>query len=131
MSISCTFAFLSIAILTSTNANAQAIPAISPNRVSVVLEIAPVAKKNSESESLWHRPFTYRDNKIPPPLLVVNDKIVPYALLSGLNPQQIENIIILKGEEAIKQFGASGINGIIVITMKKRRWFHPKKSPLN
>lgn len=58
-----------------------------------------------------------------PPLYVVNGS--PFApgtggLLSGINPEDIESIRILRGADATL-YGIDGANGVIVITTKKAR----------
>ncbi|MET4073112.1 TonB-dependent receptor plug domain-containing protein [Hymenobacter sp. UYCo722] len=119
------------ALIISTEINAQAISPISAKQIQLLLATAPNTIGTSNSDSVRKRPFTYRDNRISQPLLVVEGKIVAYEALSGMNPQHIENIVVVKGEEAIKQFGAGGINGVIILTMKKQQALRHKKIPLN
>ena len=121
---------LCISLLTSLNVKAQAISPIQFRKASLLLDNTPEIKRHSESEANWHRPFTYRDNRIPEPLYVVNGKIIAYEELSKINPQSIDNIIVLKGKDATDRFGSNGANGAIMFTMKKWYWLAHKKSPL-
>lgn len=45
------------------------------------------------------------------------------SLLADLNPEEIENIEILKGPAAAASYGTSGSNGVVLITTKKGRLF--------
>lgn len=59
------------------------------------------------------------DKKIPENVLYyINDKFATYGEVSKLNPGQIKSISVLKGDEAIKKYGAAGANGVIEITLK-------------
>ncbi len=43
-------------------------------------------------------------------------------LLADLNPEDIENIEVLKGAAAASSYGANGANGVLLITTKPRRY---------
>lgn len=51
-------------------------------------------------------------------LFLVNGKEVSIDLYGALNPDSIERVEILKGEEAIKQYGEKGKYGVIIIQTK-------------
>ena len=110
---------LCISLLTSLNVKAQAISPIPFRKPSLLLVTTPEIKRHSDSEANWHRPFTYRENRVPEPLYVVNGKIIAAEGLSKINPQRIDNIIVLKGNDATDRFGSNGANGAIMFTMKK------------
>lgn len=52
------------------------------------------------------------------PLLVVNGKEVPHEVLQALDPNKIELVRVLKGEEAVGAYGEKGKNGVILVTLK-------------
>jgi TonB-linked SusC/RagA family outer membrane protein len=52
-------------------------------------------------------------------LIVLDGVPVPSNTLNYLNPNDIDNISILKGGQAATLFGSDGVNGAIVITTKK------------
>ena len=60
------------------------------------------------------------DEQEEPPLLIV-DGTASKTLhsIADFNTDEIESIKILKGEAAIKKYGAEGINGVIEIVTKK------------
>ena len=62
------------------------------------------------------------------PLIVVNGKIIgrmetndKESPLNKMNPDDIDSINVLKGENATKKYGADGENGVIEILLKKRK----------
>ena len=119
-----------IVLLTSLNVKAQAISLIPFRKASLQVDHTSVIERHSESEANWHRPFTYRNNRISEPLCVANGKIIAAEDLSKLNPHRIDNIIVLKGKDATDRFGSDGANGAIIVAMKKHFWFYHKKSLL-
>ena len=52
-------------------------------------------------------------------LIVLNNVIVPNALLGNINPEDIEDIQILNGAGAAALYGSEGSNGALIITTKK------------
>ncbi|MBF9220269.1 TonB-dependent receptor plug domain-containing protein [Hymenobacter ruricola] len=115
-----------VATVLSIKVHAQAIPAIQARRIESVPAIKPTVTGEAVSDSHSKQPFTFRDNRIPPPLFVidgkianVNDgKIMNIEGLNSINPQDIEHILIVKGDSAIVRYGQLGINGAVVITTK-------------
>lgn len=62
------------------------------------------------------------------PLIVIDGKIIgrmeaadKESPLNKLNPSDIDSINVLKGENATKKYGADGENGVIEVTLKKRK----------
>ena len=54
------------------------------------------------------------------PLFVIDGKIERNTdLIETINPDQIESINVLKGEVALKKYGAEGVSGVIEISTKK------------
>ena len=55
-----------------------------------------------------------------PPLIIINGKFQEdLKLLKDLDPETIESINIIKGDNAIKKFGEQGANGAIEIISRK------------
>ncbi|HEY9045951.1 MAG TPA: hypothetical protein VIN08_08645 [Ohtaekwangia sp.] len=55
----------------------------------------------------------------PQPLYVVNNVVeIPYDSLKKIDPDKIKFIQVLKDQEAIKQYGEKGRNGVVVIITK-------------
>ena len=52
-------------------------------------------------------------------LIVLDGVPVPSNTINYLNPNDIENISVMKGGQAATLFGSDGVNGAIVITTKK------------
>ena len=52
-------------------------------------------------------------------LLVVDGNILNIRFLASINPNDIEDINILKGSSASALYGSDGYNGVIIITTKK------------
>ncbi|ASZ11738.1 SusC/RagA family TonB-linked outer membrane protein [Chitinophaga pendula] len=58
-------------------------------------------------------------------LIVVDGVPVPSAVLSNLNPNDIENVNVLKGANAANLYGSEGVNGVLMITTKKGKTGRP------
>ncbi|TDG38033.1 SusC/RagA family TonB-linked outer membrane protein [Pedobacter changchengzhani] len=52
-------------------------------------------------------------------LVVVDNVIVPTAVLGNLNPEDIENVEVLNGAGAAALYGSDASNGAIIVTTKK------------
>jgi hypothetical protein len=53
------------------------------------------------------------------PLYIIDGKITNSKQLSKINPNDIKEMKVLKGNEAKLAYGEKGVNGVIVITLKK------------
>ncbi|MFL5381331.1 MAG: TonB-dependent receptor plug domain-containing protein [Longimicrobiaceae bacterium] len=54
------------------------------------------------------------------PLIVVDGRVLQdNREADRINPDQIERIDVLKGQAAVDRYGASGANGVILITLKR------------
>lgn len=53
------------------------------------------------------------------PLVIVDDKEVPFEQLGTIDPKTIDHIDVLKNKESIEKYGAKGKNGVVLITTKK------------
>lgn len=65
------------------------------------------------------------------PLLVVDNFPYPYEKINDINPNDVENITILKDAAAASIWGAQAGNGVIVITTKHGRANQPLRVELN
>lgn len=54
-----------------------------------------------------------------PPLYVIDGKIQKNVLLNQINPADILSVNVLKGSQAISQYGQEGKNGVVEIITKK------------
>jgi TonB-linked SusC/RagA family outer membrane protein len=52
-------------------------------------------------------------------LLVVDDIQLPISYLGTLNPDDVDNVTVLKGASASALYGSSASNGVIIVTTKK------------
>jgi len=53
------------------------------------------------------------------PLLVLDGSGVPLSFLNNLNPNDIEDITVLKGASSAALYGPEGVNGVILVTTKR------------
>jgi TonB-linked SusC/RagA family outer membrane protein len=53
------------------------------------------------------------------PLLIMDGNIVPYDLLSNINPEDIQSTNVLNGPAAVALYGSQASNGALVITTKR------------
>jgi TonB-linked SusC/RagA family outer membrane protein len=53
------------------------------------------------------------------PLLVVDGSPISLDFINTINPNDVENVNILKGANAAALYGPEGVNGVIVVTTKK------------
>lgn len=53
------------------------------------------------------------------PLLVVDGSPINLSFINSINPNDVENVNILKGANAAALYGPEGVNGVIVVTTKK------------
>jgi len=52
-------------------------------------------------------------------LLIVDGNVLPIRFLSSLNPEDVDNITVLKGASASVLYGTDASNGVIIVTTKK------------
>lgn len=60
------------------------------------------------------------------PLLVVDDIQLPISYLATINPDDVDNITVLKGGSASALYGSSASNGVIIVTTRKGRAGKPQ-----
>lgn len=71
----------------------------------IVVELKKKNKKNLKKE----------------PLYIVNGQKVSSDILETINPNMIESVNVLKGENAVKQYGEEAREGAIIVTLKKKQ----------
>ncbi|MHC8949865.1 TonB-dependent receptor plug domain-containing protein [Sphingobacterium hungaricum] len=59
------------------------------------------------------------------PLYIVDGKIMEYMDIQTINPEDIESLEILKDTTATALYGSRAVNGVIIITLKKKKKFFP------
>ncbi|RZK63592.1 MAG: SusC/RagA family TonB-linked outer membrane protein, partial [Pedobacter sp.] len=52
-------------------------------------------------------------------LIVVDGVPVPKDVLAALNPNDVEDVTVLKGANAASLYGSEGVNGVLIVTTKK------------
>ena len=89
------------------------------------MQTAQVVVTTTNSDSIRKRPFRYG----PPadwitnhlkPLYVIDGKLISNENLKKINPSDIENIEVIKGNQAAVLYGQKGINGVLIITTNKQ-----------
>lgn len=73
-------------------------------------------KNNSKTANIRFR--CGGNTTVYPPLYIIDGKIVSNISFSNFNPANISDLKVLKGDEALKLFGESGKNGVVLITTK-------------
>ncbi|WP_299099389.1 M56 family metallopeptidase [uncultured Winogradskyella sp.] len=81
-------------------------------------QITKEENKNLQTEQNKIDNIRLSNSQNPKPLIIVDGKEVHSDSLKKLNPDDIEGIIVLKDEKAIKTYGEKGKNGVIVISLK-------------
>src|SRR5690606_9904691 len=81
--------------------------------------------KNGGSINIRGQRFVYTAASHNSPLLIL-DGMIFYGELSEINPDDIEQIDILKDASAAAIYGAQSANGVIIITTKKGKQGKPK-----
>ena len=61
--------------------------------------------------------FTLSDDELP--LYLVDGKEMKPEDINKINPNDVQNVEILKEQDKIKPYGKKGKNGVVLITMKK------------
>ena len=54
------------------------------------------------------------------PLYIVNGTLMTESIAKSIDPDKIESVNVLKGDQAISKYGENGNNGAIEITLKER-----------
>ncbi|CEN34004.1 M56 family metallopeptidase [Capnocytophaga cynodegmi] len=54
----------------------------------------------------------------PKPTVIIDGKEIDFSELQQMNPDEIENITVLKDERAIELYGEKGKNGVIIVSKK-------------
>lgn len=91
-------------------------PAALPGRIAGI----NVEKKSDLDEVVTsgYGSVRIRGNKEAEPLYVVNGAVMSASDFAKLNPNSIKKIDVLKDAQATSIYGARGVNGVVVVTMK-------------
>ena len=92
----------------------------SPNGVIVITSKNTYDENLKDTGALNNSQFKLNKKKgenKPEPLIILDGKVVEKSKMNNLNPDEIEEIEVIKGEKAIKKYNAP--NGVIKITSKK------------
>lgn len=82
----------------------------------------PVPKDHSEKQLRIrgaHTSLRLREDQKP--LTVLDGRVITLEELQKTDPESIETLNILKDEKATALYGAKGINGVILVTTKKKK----------
>jgi TonB-dependent SusC/RagA subfamily outer membrane receptor len=85
--------------------------------------IVKVLAKDAKPAIIWMGKITSTAINNKPILYVVDNVPCSKKIYEELNPDNIENITVLKGQEATAIYGASASAGAIIITTKKKETF--------
>ncbi len=61
----------------------------------------------------------HSEGRVPDPICYIDGKEITYSKLKKIDPDTIDRINIVKGENAINKYGDKGKNGVIEIYLKK------------
>lgn len=75
---------------------------------------------DEDTEIIHERPSNLLSNSKNPPLYIVDGKETTREHMDAINETYIESVFVLKGEQATKQYGKKGENGVIIVTTKKK-----------
>jgi len=111
--------------------------------LNLVVVAMPVAKANTinlsyKTDKTW-KTFNVRntgtgitirgkENGLNP-MVILDSTEIEHSELQSILPEDIESMQIYRGDSAILQYGPSAVNGVIVITTKKKPTIQPKKAP--
>jgi len=65
--------------------------------------------------------FKNYNNDKTPPLVILDGEIKESSTIKDLDPKTIAEISVIKGSNAVAQYGKSGENGVLLITSKKQK----------
>lgn len=115
--LSLTLAFATgILLLGATTSYAQIAPQLSISKPEPLIKQPAVDSAPSTSLRISHSTPVASKNQ---PLYVVDGTPITEVQLKTLEPNQIEKIEVLKDSKATAVYGPSGLNGVVLITMKK------------
>jgi len=70
------------------------------------------ARKNRQGQAINYSPITGGVNE-PPSNDISN-------IVAQINPEDIESITVIRGQEGVTRYGSDAVNGVVIINMKKR-----------
>ncbi len=76
----------------------------------------PMLIKNSKSKLPTN---SMDESSSKEPLVIVDGKILPHDQLKTINPSDIDNINVIKGDSAVALYGAKAAHGAVIVSLKK------------
>lgn len=88
--------------------------------ITVVAQHTPdsISQQQSITNPICRKPSASNLKKLQP-LYVLNGTAIGHRKIKRIDPDKITSIKILKGKEAIEQYGEKGKNGVILLTLEK------------
>lgn len=77
-------------------------------------------KMNAPEETTEENTFTFKTSDKHPIIIINGEEKAPGFSMDEIHPDDIATINVLKGPAAVKQVGEKGVNGVIMIQMKKK-----------
>jgi TonB-dependent SusC/RagA subfamily outer membrane receptor len=119
----CTLYLFLFSFQYSVKVAAQAVPVISPKIITLKtaqIDLSTVVPSDTLRKASYHSHATYtsRDRHTPELLFIVDGKVSSSEIIKRIGPNDIENINVVKGNQATALYGQKGSNGVIIITTK-------------
>ena len=74
--------------------------------------------------------YTISDTDGEQPIYIIDGKVMTKGEMSDLNPNNIDNIEVIKDKKALKVYGAKGKNGAVIINTKTGTVFSGQNKPI-
>lgn len=87
-----------------------------------------ITTKNNEHSSSTERRMGVSDGN---PLILMNGVAITKEEMDKINPDDIESVNVLKGEQATRLYGEKGKNGVVIITPKGEKAVVPLQEGMN
>jgi hypothetical protein len=75
----------------------------------------PASTQSLKNKATWNILLQSAVSGASHPLIILNDKEITEEEMKNLDPKSIMEIKVLKGADAFKQYGAKGMNGVVII----------------
>ncbi|WP_165004221.1 M56 family metallopeptidase [Seramator thermalis] len=87
-----------------------------------------ITTKNNGHPSSTERRISVTDGN---PLILMNGVAITKEEMDKINPDEIESVNVLKGEQATRLYGEKGKNGVVIITPKGEKAVVPLREGMN
>jgi hypothetical protein len=99
-----------------TDAQYGVVEILSKANAEVATFVSPPASTQSlKAKATWSILLQSAVGGATHPLIILNDKEITEEKMKSLDPKSIMEIKVIKGSDAFKQYGAKGMNGVIII----------------